>query len=174
MTYIKYLGSYQPRNHPHPPTNSQKSYTLPRPHTQPKKGHIHQHPPTPRQKMLIRSHTHQRPTKKRSYPHKSSWKSMKQKIFHIHWLIKFIRNSGSPKYNSCKVRCQAICISLQYRGNGKSAAVINNFIHILTKNYAPFIYSLSHFHFTPSYDVLLFLLSILLLSIIFAATCTTL
>ena len=53
-----------------------------------------------------------------------------------------------------KMRCRTIGISIQYRTNDDSAATINNFRHI--KNYIPFIWHLSRFDFTSSYNVLLF------------------
>ena len=82
--------------------------------------HTHPHPPTPSQQ---KGHTHL------GHP---AVNQQQRKFVIIHWLTKFIRNSGSPKYNFSKVRCQTIYISVQYRINGKSAAVINNFRHILT------------------------------------------
>ena len=120
--------------------------------------------PTPSQK---RSHTPTQTQPRKGhihlYPAVNLWKRK---------LIKFIRNLKSHKYNFRKVRCQTIGISMQYRTNDKSAAVINNFRHILTKNYIPFTCHLSRF--TSLYNVLFCFLPRLLLCIIFTVTCTTL
>ena len=189
------MGSYKPCTHPHPhppshihprpPTPSQKKVT--HTHTQPKKvtlTHTHphpvkkrlysQHPCTPSQEKVITTHTaHTQPKKghTRLNPAVNLWKKF---FFFIHQLIKFIRNSRSPKYNFHKVGCQIIDISIQYRTNDKSPAVINNLRHILIKNYIPFICYLSLFHLTSSYNVLSFFQPRLLLCIIIAVTCTTL
>ena len=56
--------------------------------------------------------------------------------------------------NFRKMRYRTISISIQYRTNDESAATINNFRHI--KNYIPFIWHLSRFDFTSSYNVLFF------------------
>ena len=56
--------------------------------------------------------------------------------------------------NFPKMRYRTISISIQYRTNDESAATINNFRHI--KNYIPFIWHLSRFDFTSSYNVLFF------------------
>ena len=56
--------------------------------------------------------------------------------------------------NFRKMRYRTISISMQYRTNDESAATINNFRHI--KNYIPFIWHLSRFDFTSSYNVLFF------------------
>ena len=56
--------------------------------------------------------------------------------------------------NFRKMRYRTISISIQYRTNYESAATINNFRHI--KNYIPFIWHLSRFDFTSSYNVLFF------------------
>ena len=56
--------------------------------------------------------------------------------------------------NLRKMRYRTISISIQYRTNDESAATINNFRHI--KNYIPFIWHLSRFDFTSSYNVLFF------------------
>ena len=56
--------------------------------------------------------------------------------------------------NFRKMRFRTIGISTKYRTNYESAATINNFRHI--KNYIPFIWHLSRFHFTSSYHALFF------------------
>ena len=56
--------------------------------------------------------------------------------------------------NFRKMRYRTISISIKYRANYESAATINNFRHI--KNYIPFIWHLSRFDFTSSYNVLFF------------------
>ena len=58
--------------------------------------------------------------------------------------------------NFCKIRCQTIGIAIQYLTNDESAAAINKYRHILIKNYIPYIWHLSCFHFTFSYNVLFF------------------
>ena len=64
--------------------------------------------------------------------------------------------SSANLRNFRKIRCQTIGISIQYWTNDESAAAINNFRHILIKNYIPFIWHLSRFHFTSSYNILFF------------------
>ena len=56
---------------------------------------------------------------------------MEMKFFHYPLVNLSIRDSRSSKYNFHKVRCQTIGISIQYRINYKSAAVIISFRHIL-------------------------------------------
>ena len=56
--------------------------------------------------------------------------------------------------NFRKMRYRTVSISTKYRTNYESAATINNFRHI--KNYIPFIWHLSRFDFTSSYNVLFF------------------
>ena len=133
---------------PHPPTHSQKRVTPT--HIWPKKGHIHPHPAL---KKVIPIHTQPKNGPTHPNPVVKLWK---RRSFIIHQLIKFIRNSRSPKYNFCKVLCLTISILIQYWTNDKSAGVINNFSHILTKNYLQFIFNLPHFHFTSSYNILFF------------------
>ena len=112
------------------------------------KSCTHPHPPTPGQKKVTLTHTHPHPAKKGHTHLNPAVNLWKRKFFIIHQLIKFIRNSRSPKHNFRKVRCQTIFIPIQYRTNDKSAAVINSFRHILIKNYIPFICHLSRFHLT--------------------------
>ena len=80
-------------------------------------------------------------------------------------------NSRSPRYNFCEVRCQTIDILIQYRTNSKSAAVINDFRHILIKRYMPFTCHLSRFNFFLQRTV--FFLPLLMLCIVFAVMCAT-
>ena len=72
--------------------------------------------------------------------------------------------------NFRKMRYRTISISIQYRTNDESAATINNFRHI--KNYIPFIWHLSRFHFTSSYNVLFFS-NCVYYFVLFSLTCTT-
>ena len=58
------------------------------------------------------------------------------------WTMLFIANRYDIDVvtrNFCKIRCQTIGISVQYRTDDESAVVINNFRHILIKVYIPFI-----------------------------------
>ena len=107
-------SSYKSCTHSHSFTPSQKGSHPPTPtHTQPKNGHTHPYPPTPIQKKTIPIHTYPHSAKKRSYPatptktqlikgdthQNQSVNLQKRKFFIIYQLIKFIRNSGSPKYS---------------------------------------------------------------------------
>ena len=179
--------SYKPCTHPHPPTASQKKVALTHTHphqarkrshsstvtyTQTEIRHTRPHPPTPSQNRVTLTHTHPLPAKKtvtlthtHPQPAKKGHTNLnlalnlwKRKFFIIHSLIKFIRNWKS--------------ISVQYQTNDKSAAVINNFRHVLIKNYIPFTCHFSRFHFTSSDNVLFFFLPRLLFCIIFAVTFT--
>ena len=149
--------------HIHPkPAKKRSHLTTPSKKSQTHLIHTHPHSPKPNQK----GHNHPHPaTSSHLNPDVNLWK---RKFLIIHQLIKFFRNSRSPKYNFHKVRCQTFGTSIQYRTNDKSAAVIKNFTHI------PFICHLSCFHFTSSQNVLFFLLPHLLLCIIFTVICTTL
>ena len=58
------------------------------------------------------------------------------------WTMLFIANRYDIDVvirHFCKIRCQTIGISIQYQANEVSAAVTNNFRHILIKVYIPFI-----------------------------------
>ena len=135
----------------HPPAPGEKRSHSPLPtHTQLKNitfTHTHTHT---QPKQVIPTHTQQKKGHTHLNPAVNLWK---RKLF-IHWLIKYIRNSRSLKYNFYIVQCQTIFISIQYWTSDKSAAVINNlFRHILIKNYWLIICHLSHFHLTSSYNI---------------------
>ena len=152
----------------HSPTPSQKRSHSPTPtHTQLKKDHNYLHPTTPSQKRVTPTHTQPEKGHTDLNLAVNQWK---RKFFIIHQLIKFIRNSRSPEYKFCKVQYQTIGISIQYRTNDKSAAVINNFRHMLIKNYIPFICHLSRFPLT-SYNIRSFFLSQLLFATVYYFRC---
>ena len=123
------------RIYPYSPTPRQEKSYLPTPspkmatptHTQPKKvtpTHTHWHPA--KKRLLTDTHPHPAekrsptPTPTRSKPKKAhthptlAVNLWKRKFFIIHSIIKFIRNSRSPKNNFPQVQCQTIGISIQY------------------------------------------------------------
>ena len=99
-SYVNYaLTQIRPTHtHPHP---ARKNVTLTHtyPHPAKKKSLTHTHPPPAKIKVIP---TYTQP--KKGHTHLNSaihlWK---RKFFIIHYLIKFIRNSRSPKYNFCIV-----------------------------------------------------------------------